>query len=125
MAEKHNSNPEQAGKKIDVDRYHGKHYGGDEGAIAMTEDEFKTSMRAAQKFESMAAQPHESEFWSGFQRGLRRLYHGENFGTENEHILWMALADSPYESRRMKGRDYRAGFEGQSVQAATRALHRP
>ena len=26
-----------------------------------------------------------NEYWSGYQRGLRRRFHGENFGTDKEH----------------------------------------
>ena len=38
----------------------------------------------------MAMQSIErSEYWSGFQRGVRRLYHGENFGTPAEHEQWL------------------------------------
>ena len=31
------------------------------------------------------------EYAMGYLRGLRRHYHGENFGTPDEHALWMSL----------------------------------
>jgi len=33
------------------------------------------------------------DYWAGYSRGLRRTYHGEQFVTEAEHVLWSSLAD--------------------------------
>ena len=50
-------------------------------------------------------------YWEGYQRGLRRAYYGEVFGTEEEHNLWLSLADDEVdESRRERGRGYRDGL---------------
>ena len=46
------------------------------------------------------------EYWSGFQRGLRRLY--ENFGTEEEHQAWLNRKD---EYRRDLHLGYWVGFK--------------
>jgi len=59
-----------------------------------------------------AMQPENQDYWMGYQRGLRRLHHGENFGTEEEHALWMAAIDSDDESRSTRGRGYRDGYRG-------------
>ena len=56
-----------------------------------------------------------ADFWKGYQRGLRRLYHGERFGTPEEHALWMSLTNDRDESHKMRGRGYRAGFAGHSI----------
>ena len=32
-------------------------------------------------------------YWQGYERGLRRQYHGDKFGTAQEHALWLSLAD--------------------------------
>lgn len=50
------------------------------------------------------------DYWMGYQRGLRRRYHGEIFGTEDEHSLWMSLADDDTPDRINRGRGYRDGF---------------
>lgn len=52
-----------------------------------------------------------SDYGSGYQRGLRRHYHGERFGTPEEHALWMSLGTSG-DPREELGRGYRAGFAG-------------
>lgn len=66
----------------------------------MNENKFKTYMAAA---ESMGGPYSE-----GYKRGLRRLYHGPNFGPDNEHEKWMSLEGS----RAELGEGYRDGFGG-------------
>jgi hypothetical protein len=51
-----------------------------------------------------------AEFWTGYQRGLRRAFHGENFGTAEEHNLWLSLVDDADPMRRQRGRGYHAGL---------------
>lgn len=48
------------------------------------------------------------DYATGYQRGLRRHYHGENFGTDDEHEKFMALEGNRGEI----GRGYRDGFNG-------------
>ena len=70
-----------------------------------------------QKFKSellratiMASVGNDRDYWIGYQRGLRRKFHGDKFGTRDEHYLWMALADSKDHSRRQRGKGYLEGF---------------
>ena len=49
-----------------------------------------------------------SEYWQGFQRGLRRSYHGENFGTAEEHENYMNCRRGEYRFDIQTG--YRAGY---------------
>jgi len=51
------------------------------------------------------------EYATGYQRGLRRHYHGERFGTDAEHEQWMALGVGD-DNRLDRGRGYRDGFAG-------------
>jgi len=44
--------------------------------------------------------------------GLRRACHGERFGTEAEHQLWLSQADSEDVQRQQLGLGYRAGLAG-------------
>ena len=68
----------------------------------MTEQEFQRLMRLAKLA--------PGDYSAGYQRGLRRLYHGENFGTAAEHEKWLALGlDDP---RADQGNGYRDGFAG-------------
>jgi len=50
----------------------------------------------------------KQDYWTGFQRGLRRGYHGEKFGTDAEHEQWWGMVDD--EDRVDQGQGYRAGF---------------
>lgn len=53
------------------------------------------------------------DYASGYGRGLRRLYHGERFCTEEEHARWQALdPDDEDRSRADRARGYRDGYAG-------------
>jgi len=43
---------------------------------------------------------------------LRRAYHGEAFGTDEEHAQWLAMLDSRGDDRREMGLGYRDGLQG-------------
>jgi len=51
-----------------------------------------------------------ASWWAGYQRGLRRAHHGEDFGTQEEHELWLSAAESTDPGRAALGRGYRAGL---------------
>ena len=44
----------------------------------MERDRFESLMMKAKTFQSLGDRP---EYWTGYQRGLRRRFHGEAFGT--------------------------------------------
>jgi hypothetical protein len=69
----------------------------------MTESEFKTNMRAAKTFVTVL----ESDFWNGYIAGIRRHYHGDNFGSINHNYLM--------KGNDMKSDGYRMGFCGISA----------
>lgn len=50
------------------------------------------------------------DYYAGYQRGLRRAYHGENFGTEQEHELWLSLAERRDAASQERGEGYLAGL---------------
>ncbi len=83
---------------------------------------FQSNMTAADTFRRLSSDPDEQEFWTGYQRGIRRNYHGEKFGTAAEHKLWLSLHTDEDISRKMRGLGYRAGFDGQNVQQAMKTL---
>ena len=51
-----------------------------------------------------------ADYAAGYQRGLRRHFHGESFGTAAEHEHLLALEHD--EIRAELGRGYRDGFAG-------------
>lgn len=72
----------------------------------MDEKQFRSLLTMAKSLQSV--DPDRSDFWRGFQRGLRRLYHGENFGTQEEHQKFLNCRDGEY--RRDIQTGYRVGF---------------
>jgi hypothetical protein len=88
----------------------------------MRNADFQTNMTAADTFRRLSSDPDEQEFWTGYQRGLRRNKHGDKFGTAAEHKLWLSLADDSDPSRKMRGLGYRAGVDGQNIQQAMKTL---
>ena len=50
------------------------------------------------------------DYWAGYQRGLRRAFHGDDYGTEEEHTLWSRLAERPNPTHQEQGEGYLAGL---------------
>lgn len=90
----------------------------------MKQSDFQSNAQGAKMLAELSTDdPHSADFWAGYQRGLRRHYHGEKFGTEDEHNLWMTAADERRDDqRRYRGIGYRAGIEGQNIQQAMKTL---
>lgn len=79
----------------------------------MDEPTFKNWILRADTLRGVSLQHEDSEFWAGYMRGLRRLHHGDNFGTADEHSSWMGIDPDEYDlTRRARGEGYRAGFAG-------------
>lgn len=71
---------------------------------------FAALMRRADTMRRLTSDALESDWWAGYMRGLRRAHHGERFGTEAEHQLWLSAAASTDPSRSALGLGYRAGL---------------
>ena len=76
----------------------------------MDKAKFEHEMSRARTFQDL--EPNRAEYWIGYARGLRRAYHGESFGTAEEHALWSAAADSDDLLRQQRGEGYRDGLQG-------------
>ena len=70
--------------------------------------DFEREMHRAQAMRSAGDRP---DYWAGYQRGLRRAYHGGRFGTAEEHAFWITQAESNDPMRSERGRGYRDGLE--------------
>ena len=46
----------------------------------MVEQNFQSELARAKTMQGSVKKPAEVEYWVGYQRGLRRLFHGERFG---------------------------------------------
>lgn len=69
----------------------------------MDETRFKTLARRARLL--------TSDYGSGYMRGLRRHYHDDKFGTNDEHQKWLSLGRKG-DLRAELGRGYRDGLAG-------------
>lgn len=84
----------------------------------MTKNEFEHNMMGADSLCKLSQYP-AGYFWEGYQRGLRRNYHGERFGTAQEHATWTGLKnETEDDSRRYRGIGYETGFQGKSITEA-------
>ena len=72
---------------------------------------FASLMRRADTLRRVEDDPIKSAWWTGYMRGLRRAHHGEKFGTQAEHDLWLAATESVNEQRLAMGRGYVAGLK--------------
>lgn len=72
----------------------------------MDKDLFEREIKRAKKLASV----ENNEYWSGYQRGLQRRFLGEEFATDEEHELWLTMADSRDDRRRRLGKGYVAGY---------------
>lgn len=86
----------------------------------MTAAQFQHAMGAAETFQRLAEEPLSADYWAGYIRGTRRLYHGERFGTDAEHDLWMKAVNSDDATRQRRGEGYQAGYTGKAVEDALR-----
>lgn len=71
---------------------------------------FTTLMRRADTLRRLEPDPLKSDWWAGYMRGLRRAHHGECFGTESEHQLWLNAITSTDPNRAALGHGYAAGL---------------
>jgi len=77
--------------------------------MAMDDATFKSELTKADTMRRIGAEPG-ADYWCGYMRGMRRGYHGERFGTAEEHELHLAAVDSEDDTRRELGRGYRDGL---------------
>jgi len=71
---------------------------------------FASLMRRADMLRRVEPDPARAEWYAGYMRGLRRAHHGERFGSEAEHTLWLSASESTDPMRAALGRGYRAGL---------------
>lgn len=78
----------------------------------MENEEYERNIKSAYGFERI----DYSGFWCGYRCGLARRYHGDDYGTEPEHLEWMEKANSnKNKSSFNHGLGYRAGFAGKEA----------
>ena len=80
----------------------------------MTEQKFRSEMRRAMAMEK-STDTDRAEYWRGYQRGLRRAYHGIKFGTEGEHALWLSLIDRDDDRSKQRGQGYSDGIAFEEI----------
>ena len=82
----------------------------------MTDQQFQSELNRAKTLQGTVTDPIEADYWAGYQRGLRRAFLGERFGTARQHKEWLSLANDDSHSNAARGRGYcdglRFGEEG-------------
>lgn len=73
-------------------------------------DSFASLMRRADTLRRMEKDALRSAWWTGYIRGLRRAHHGEAFGTDAEHALYLDAIESGDPARAALGRGYHDGL---------------
>ena len=74
----------------------------------MDEIRFLMLMTKARDSSRLGGRP---DYWHGYQRGLRRGFQGELYGTAEVHERWMRLAEEGADNvARERGRGYRDGL---------------
>jgi len=71
---------------------------------------FQSLMRRADTMRRIETNYLHEAWWTGYIKGLRRAHHGDNFGTQAEHEMWLSAALSNDESRAALGHGYQAGL---------------
>lgn len=85
----------------------------------MNQKEFEHNAQGAKTMMSISGEPRNQDYWTGYLRGLRRCYHGEKFGTFEEHCLWMDNGNKAQdEQRSCRSKGYQAGYAGMSISDA-------
>jgi hypothetical protein len=73
----------------------------------MDEQTFQSEILRARTYRELGERP---AYWTGYERGLRRGFYGECFGTDQEHELWLTLEADGDAICRERGLGYRDGL---------------
>ena len=92
-----------------VDKQEGAQEAGAIEIATITRERFESLMGQARTMQGL--ETDRAEYWIGIQRGLRRAYHGEAFGTAAEHALWLAAINHNDTMRQQRGQGYRDGLK--------------
>lgn len=71
---------------------------------------FASLLRRADTLRRFESDNVRSAWWVGYMRGLRRAHHGEAFGSQTEHEMWLDAKNSTAPDRAALGRGYEAGL---------------
>lgn len=77
----------------------------------MRHEKLKTLLADADARRKATDDPAEADYLEGYIRGLRRGYHGEVFGTPEEHNRWSNLVDRPDQKNQRRGQGYLDGIK--------------
>jgi len=78
--------------------------------IPVVGDNYAALMHRAAIHRRLETDPVRAEWWAGYVRGLRRVHHGERYGSESEHDERVLAANARDPMRAAMGRGYCAGL---------------
>ena len=79
----------------------------------MTRERFEHELTRAKTLQQLGDRP---QYWAGYIRGLKEVYHGQRFGTDEEHERWLSLLHDTYESNQDCWEGYREGLKVQGFE---------
>ncbi|MBN2686832.1 MAG: hypothetical protein JXR85_01535 [Deltaproteobacteria bacterium] len=89
----------------------------------MDERDFEARINAAEAIRFLGNDnPVVDRFWEGFARGVRRLYHDMQSGTEEGHDIPLTEVENDDPAARAHGYGYQAGLNGHDIEAARKLL---
>ena len=71
---------------------------------------FASLLRRADTLRRHESDPIRESWLAGYMRGLRRAHHGDSFGSQAEHQLFLDAVNSNDPQRAALGRGYAAGL---------------
>jgi hypothetical protein len=77
----------------------------------MRHEKLKALLADADARRKATDDPAEADYLEGYIRGLRRGYHGEVFGTAEEHKRWSNLVDKADQKSQRRGQGYLDGIK--------------
>jgi hypothetical protein len=71
----------------------------------MDRNAFENEIYKARELKKVGKKP---EYWTGYMNGLRRRFFGEDFGTPQEHRIW--LTGNGNKLNKLRAQGYRDGY---------------
>lgn len=81
----------------------------------MNESDFQDNLSTAEGLQKACDHPYAQAILGGYIQGLWRHVKGKEYGTEEEHALFLDGIKSDDTAVKLQGKGYEAGFRGASI----------
>jgi len=80
----------------------------------MSKARFDLELNRALAFLALTEDANTASYWSGYARGVRRAFHGKNYSTDGDHLLFLCMVVETNPRRHAMGVGYRDGLIGKT-----------